>query len=456
MKMIREVLSTRCDTPSSPPAGPRRVLTLSIALAVGGLTTVAPASAQTTSEPVPFTSFLSGLSNARAAEFIGRPGAAVQDEAAFEEIRNHLLRVYDGQDVRNSFLQDAQTFDCISLAEQPAKRLQGLTSFAAPPPFSPQAAFGRPATPADGGVGLPADAANLACPNGSFAMPRMTLDQIGHFGSLQAFFDKGPNGAGQVHVPGYELTKPSINGHAYSVALQAVNNWGGQSTQSLNDPYVNEQLGEVFSLMQNWYVGGSGSGTQTAEVGWQNYPTRYGDEYPRLFAYWTADDYNRTGCYNYECGAFVQVAGAPISLGQRWTNYSVPGGTQYSITIGYYLYQGNWWLAYGSGWVGYYPGSLYGGGQLALNATMIEFGTESVGTEGQWPPEGSGYFASAGSPYSGFQRAIYYRGPNGTLNYPSLTSLQLSPSCYTDTSQTYGGSIWQYYFYLGGPGGTGC
>jgi hypothetical protein len=209
--------------------------------------------------------------------------------------------------------------------------------------------------------------------------------------------------------------------------------------------------------MQNWYVGGSGIGLQTAEVGWQNYPARHNnDENSRLFAYYTADGYTNLKCYDYDCGAFVQYAGAPISLGQRWTAYSVPGGTQYYITIGYYLYQGNWWLAYGDGWVGHYPGSVYKGGQLTRNATEIQFGTESVGTAGFWPPEGSGYFASAGWPYSGYQRTIYYRASSGAFQYPSLTSIQPSPSCYTDTNQTWGGSYWQYYFFLGGPGGTGC
>ena len=444
--------------PSSVPADRCAALTLSAAL-LASLVTAAPASAQTASpvDPVPFTSFLHGLSNARATEFIGQAGVAVPDEATFEQARDHLLRVYGGQDVRRSFLQDGQTLDCIPLAEQPAKRLRGLTSFAAPPPFSPQVAFGKPATPTDGAVDLPAEAAKPACPDGSFAMPRTTLEQISAFGSLMAFFDKGPNGAGRVHVPGDTLDEPpNTDGHAYAYAYQSVDNWGGQSSQSLYDPFVDTARGGVFSLMQNWYVGGSGTGLQTAEVGWHNYPARNNDQYSRLFAYYTADGYQKAKCYNYDCGAFVQVAGAPISLGQRWTVYSVPGGAQYYITISYYLYQGNWWLAYGDGWVGYYPGSLYGGGQLSRNATEIQFGTESVGTAGSWPPEGSGYFASAGWPYSGYQRAIYYRASNGAFQYPSLTSLQPSPSCYTDTNQTWGGSYWQYYFFLGGPGGAGC
>jgi Neprosin len=442
--------------PPSAPIDWRVALTLSTALVVTGLVIAAPASAQNTSadEPVPFATFLRGLSNTRASDFMRQAGTAVQDEAAFEEIRDHLLRVYGGQNVRSSFLQDGLTLDCIPLAEQPAKRLRGVTSFAAPPPFSPQVASGRSANPADKGVDLPAEVAKFACPNGTFAMPRMTLEQISRFGSLKAFFAKGPNGAGQAHATADEIIPQNTNGHAYAYAYQGVNNWGGQSTQSLNDPFVDTTRGEVFSLMQNWYIGGTP--TQTAEVGWQNFPARNNDQYSRLFAYWTADGYDKTGCYNYDCGAFVQYSGAPISLGQRWTVYSTPGGAQYSITIGFYLYQGNWWLSYGDGWVGYYRGSQYGSGQLSRNATVIEYGTEAYSTGGWWAPEGSGYFAAVGWPYSGYQRTIYYRDSNNGLHYPSLTSVQPSPGCYTDTNQSWGGSVWQYYFFLGGPGGTGC
>jgi hypothetical protein len=428
-------------------------LTLSAALVSVSLLPVSVASAQGV-QPVPFATFLDGLTGARSADFVGRPAAAVQNNADFEEIRHHLLKLYEGQDVRRSVVSGGRTFDCMPIAQQPAVRIQGLRSIAAPPPFPPQVAFGKSATPADELAGQPAAADKLACPKGSFAMPRLTLEHVARFGTLRAFFEKGPNGAGRAHEAGE--AKPNFGGHAYAYAYQNVNNWGGQSVQSLNDPYVNRSLGEVFSLMQNWYVGGSGTGLQTAEVGWQNYPAKYGTEASVLFAYYTADGYNHTGCYNYDCGAFVQYSGAPISLGQHWSTYSVPGGAQYIITIGYYLYAGNWWLAYGTGWVGYYPGSLYGTGQLRYHATTIEYGTESVGTAGWWPPEGSGYWPSSGWPYSGYQRTIYYRGSSGAFTNPSLTSARPSPSCYSDTNQAWGGSTWQYYFYLGGPGGTGC
>jgi hypothetical protein len=147
-------------------------------------------------------------------------------------------------------------------------RIQGLESIAASSPFSPQAAFGKPATPADRLAGLSAHVTKFPCPTGRFAMPRLTLEQITRFGTLHAFFEKGPNGTGHVHEP--DNNKLNVNGHAYSYAYQYVNNCGGRSVLCLNDPRIDISRGEVFSLMQNWYVGGSGSNLQTAEVGWQN------------------------------------------------------------------------------------------------------------------------------------------------------------------------------------------
>ena len=79
---------------------------------------------------------------------------------------------------------------------------------------------------------------------------------------------------------------------------------------------------QIFSLSQHWYVGGSGGGLQTLECGWQVYPQFYGDNYAHLFTYWTADNYNTTGCYNLTCGAFVQTSssfapGMALQLSER-------------------------------------------------------------------------------------------------------------------------------------------
>jgi hypothetical protein len=214
-------------------------------------------------------------------------------------------------------------------------------------------------------------------------------------------------------------------------------------------------LGEIFSLSQQWYVGGSGSGTQTVEVGWQNYPGKYGSENSALFIYWTRDNYATTGCYNLDCGAFVQT-NSNWHFGSGFSNYSAFGGTQYEFAAQFYLYAGNWWLALGGSWVGYYPGSIFAGGQMAHYAQLIEYGTESVGST-WYPPEGSGNWASSGWTYAAYQRNLYYINLSAASVWDSLTPATPSPACYSISGPSYSSSSgWGIYFYEGGPGGTGC
>jgi len=173
-----------------------------------------------------------------------------------------------------------------------------------------------------------------------------------------------------------------------------------------------------------------------------------------LFIYWTRDSYNRTGCYNLDCAAFVQT-NSKWRLGGSFAKYNVIGGTQYDVGLGYRLYQGNWWLAAGNDWVGYYPGSVYGGGQMSRYAQEIDFGGETDGGR-SWSGMGSGRFASGGFGYAAYQRGIVYRDASNVGHRPTLTRDQPFPACYTATVPAWGGSAWMTFFYFGGPGGTKC
>src|SRR4029078_8932627 len=131
----------------------------------------------------------------------------------------------------------------------------------------------------------------------------------------------------------------------------------------------------------------------------------YGTQNPVLFIYYTADGYQNTGCYNLSCGAFVQTNNT-LHIGAGWSTYSTSGGSQYSVQLAYVLYNGNWWLRYGSTWVGYYPGKLWGNANLPHHAQEIDYGAETVGTSNNtsWPQMGSGRFASQGWQFAAYQR----------------------------------------------------
>ena len=411
---------------------------------------------------VPFQDFLQGVKGADTSEFLARPDVKVKEPANFEQMRGHILNMYQGVSVTNSYVLDKQTYDCVPVDQQPSLRILGLNKIAAPPPAS--AATGQSLKLGDSSnaktvsqlpQGVTADAFgnHLGCEAHTIPLRRLTLDELGRFHNLKEFFEKGPDGAGQPPKVNKEPA-PSIYSHKYAYTYEYANNLGGNSNINLWRPYVNTSESEIFSLAQLWTVGLSSGPVQTAEAGWQNFPAKYGSENSALFIYWTADGYNNTGCYNQDCGGFVQVSNN-MHLGAGFTNYSWYGSSQYEVELQYYLWEGNWWLRFNGEWAGYYPASIYRGGQLSAYSNLLEFGSESVGTW-IWPPEGSGLWAADGWTWAGYQRILYNVNLSGTSVWDSLTAAQPSPACYSISGPYWGGSAWGIYFFFGGPGGTGC
>ena len=401
----------------------------------------------------PFAEFVQRLEATPPEIFVGREGAKVESIKALEEMRRHLLSLYKGVTVSHSIALSDQVFDCMPIEQQPGVRLSGAKHIADPPPVSPAMSLFAD-LPHDKGGAEATQGTTEKCEAGTIPMHRITLAETARFKTLRNFFDKGPKGAGRLHRHGAQpaLAPPT---HAYAHAYQFLTNYGGYGALNLWNPIVSDGFPflEVFSLSQHWYS--DGAATQTAEVGWQVYPAKYNTHDAVLFVYWTADGYNKTGCYNLECSAFTQINNN-YHLGGPWPSYSTAGGQQYEVWVGYYLYQGNWWLAVGGDWVGYYPTSLYNGGQMASSASEIDFGGETAPGTFYWPSMGSGQFAEAGWQQAAYQRGISVRDINGYLsNALSLTVSQPSPLCFDATTPAYDGSSdWTNYFYFGGPGGA--
>jgi hypothetical protein len=411
---------------------------------------------------IPFNEFTAGTA---AVSFIPTTGR-VTDAASFEQMRHHIQDMYRGVTVSHSYILGSQTFDCIPIGQQPSVRKLSLKVIAATPPAPalPTTTIGQNRAAGQAAVQpsqLPASRYDafgnaIGCEEHTIPMRRLTLEEMSHFKNLQEFFTKGPHSAGKPPVAPAADNKaippsPFVHKHAYT--YQWVNNLGGNSTLNLWSPYVYTPWSEVFSLSQVWYVGGN----QTVEAGWQNYPAKYGSENAALFIYWTADNYQNTGCYNLDCPGFVQVNNS-WHFGSGLSPYSTVGGTQYELAIRWWLYYGNWWLSLNGTWVGYYPGSIYGGGQLSRNATIIEFGGETVADGGYgyyyYPPMGSGNWATAGWQYAAYQRDIYYIDTINTAYWASLNAATEAPACYSTKGPFYdGNSSWGIYFFFGGPGG---
>jgi hypothetical protein len=401
----------------------------------------------------PFGSFIDQTKTANAADYLNRPDSQVKDAASFEEMRQHILNMYQGVEVEHSFVLDANHYDCVPTNQQPAVRKYGLKKLATPPPQSllrNQLTKDMQRDPQN-----PFDAFGNyeRCEDNTVPMQRITLETLTRFETLHQFFQKNPLGHEQAPGESGNEAGPMGDAHKYSYTYQNVNNFGGNSNLNVWDPQVNTSEGEVFSLSQEWYAGGSGSGLQTEEVGWVVYPNMFGDEKPHLFIFSTTDDYG-DGCWNNSCGDFVINTDGGV-LGASLSPVSKSGGTQYEVSAQYLFYKGNWWMGFQGTWIGYYPGSMYGGGQNSKYAQTIEFGTEAVGSD-IWPPAGSGAWPSKGFGYAAYQRNLFYTNTSSDNIWDTLTPVIPSPKCYSISGPFNGSGKWSVYFYDGGPGGKGC
>jgi hypothetical protein len=425
-------------------------------LAVG--TATGPVSAA--GQVVSFEEFVRQVAAATSGQYVSRAGMRVVGDAEFSAMRAHLLKLYRGVHVTHSYAIELDVFDCIPVAEQPAIRLNAAKSVAAPPPLSAPGSGARSRGSAAGQLQTPpgeeqdAFGNSVQCEGGTIPMRRVTLEEMSRFRTLREFFGKGPDGAGKAPTNGDVAPRATVS-HKYAHAFQNVNNHGGNSALNLWKPPINTALNEIFSLSQHWYTAYTGGGkVQTVEGGWQTYPQKYKTTKSVLFIYWTADAYGVTGCYNLDCAAFVQT-NSTIRLGGPFANYSVRGGTQYDFMLQWQLFGGNWWLYVDGTAVGYYPGSLYGGGPLATTATGIDYGGETVGST-IWPPMGGGRFPAKGFGYAAYQREIFLITTAGASQWSALTVSQPSPLCYKIKLLKNADPDWSRYFYYGGPGGTGC
>jgi hypothetical protein len=308
----------------------------------------------------------------------------------------------------------------------------------------------------------------MQAPPGTIPVRRVTLEELARFRNLRQFLRKYPEPrevepasplAVLEKAAKEEPSAPSADvsqNHRYAYTRQAVNNVGAHNSMAVYAPAVGAN--QIFSLAQHWYSGGSGAANQTLEVGWQVYPGKYGHAQPVLFIYWTADNYVSTGAYNLDAPGFVQTNGS-WTIGGALSPVSVQGGEQMEIEVAVYLFGGNWWLYMGglapANAIGYYPTSLYAGGQMATNATEMLFGGETVCSSVSWPGMGSGAFAAAGWQQAAYQRNIFYFPTGGGSQWAALTAEQPSPACYTLTLAS-AAAPWGIYFFYGGPGGADC
>jgi len=275
-------------------------------------------------------------------------------------------------------------------------------------------------------------------------------------------------------------------------------NWGSQGHINIWDtPGPTSPEASIAQL--NISAGTHGTTLQTIEAGKIEKVPLTGDQRPHFFVYYTTNAYSNVG--DWEGGYNIADKGFIQYLFSRAPNMvltsSVSGGRQVDLGVTIYYDKpcdgcgGNWWVAFNSQWVGYYPyckggtdrppcsdypdpdnpnGPLLPGGEL-FSASGLRDGASRLDWYGEvhnpWAPTstdmGNGIFPSSGSDgTAAYFRSLLYRHDRHLL---SMTRALTTGSFYITDPNCYDGSgpqfnlgtgypdrLWHNHFFYGGPG----
>jgi hypothetical protein len=130
----------------------------------------------------------------------------------------------------------------------------------------------------------------------------------------------------------------------YSVGTQIGDSDGAYGNLSIAKPKL--VTGDFHTLAE--IAVQSADSSQIVEVGWNVDRVVNGDDDPHLFVFHWVD--GKGTCYN-ACGYVPYTDAKPGD--------TVPYGL--SKRFGIQFFGGNWWIAYDTDWIGYFPGDLWGG-----------------------------------------------------------------------------------------------
>ncbi|GGK98229.1 hypothetical protein GCM10012284_35590 [Mangrovihabitans endophyticus] len=195
--------------------------------------------------------------------------------------------------------------------------------------------------------------------------------------------------------------------------------------------YANLVIGRPFLAREDYHTLAeiavqSADGKQIVEVGWNVDRSVNGDEDPHLFVYHWVD--RQETCYN-GCG-FVQYSTTFKPGDTLPTGVSKRFGVQY--------FNGAWWIAYDSEWIGYFPGGLWGGkydksGLIQWFGEVAASSTKPCTDMGTGAPAGSEDAARVGS-------VSLINGPDAKMNVKATASEYYGVNPLSDRTMRYGGA----------------
>ncbi|XP_009137348.1 uncharacterized protein LOC103861393 isoform X2 [Brassica rapa] len=245
-----------------------------------------------------------------------------------------------------------------------------------------------------------------------------------------------------------------LTGFHFAMADYGHKNYGAKVNLSIWEPKVSPTQ---FSSASMLIAGGSKEQFQSIRAGWIVYQW-LNRNHSRLYTYWTADGFIKTGCYNTLCPGFVQVS-KRVPLGILLEPVSIYDGHQSEVGIVIYkdIVTGNWWLFVHDEMVGYWPNSLFTKSGLGQGAGLVSYGGEVYSPVNEKSPSmGSGHF-----PAEGYTKAAYVNGFEVVSNNDSIFSepsfrvmiFANTPKCYRVMPGRGQLRVWFDSLYYGGPGG---
>jgi hypothetical protein len=148
---------------------------------------------------VPYDKFFSEMKRAQYKDYAEREGTKVKSAAEFEKMKAHVLSMYEGVKVKNSFVLGENDYvDCVDIYTQPGLRQGGKRQELAKPPAAKIAEekeedherTGQAVEPMLGRQKRDAFGNVQFCEEGFIPMRRVTLDELVRYETLADFFNK--------------------------------------------------------------------------------------------------------------------------------------------------------------------------------------------------------------------------------------------------------------------------
>ncbi|KAF5478252.1 hypothetical protein F2P56_004828 [Juglans regia] len=284
---------------------------------------------------------------------------------------------------------------------------------------------------------------NISCPHGSVPIRRSTKEDLLMENYLKSL---------RMNYKHWYTSSIDISGHHSAALTFESQNYGGKARINVWNPAV---TADQFSLARMCIVNGHAEETNSIQAGWGVNQFLYANN-SRLYTFWTADGYQKSGCYNVLCPGFVQVS-SEITLGLSLLPTSTYGGPQYDMLISLYQDQttGNWWFMFQDKYVGYWPKEIFT--SLAKSADFISWGGQVYSPIKERSPEmGSGRFPEEGYGKSAYikQIKVVNNEKNGFVD-PTDSATKIyadKPFCYNAIHNVLKDDEWGHHVYFGGHG----